>query len=131
MKLDLRDFSRHAFNGVSQVKQIVRQVDHKKASAAVQGLSAYISTWGLHRLCGDGVKYINTRSLDTKYRGQVYQEFLKTLQHLSQIPFAPDDANGLINMNLENYTGLNRLAIELAREWSFWAVPILGEAEQE
>ena len=37
MKLDLRDFSRHAFNGVSQVKQTVRQVDHKKASAAVQG----------------------------------------------------------------------------------------------
>ena len=131
LKLDTREFSRHAFNGLLKVKEIVRPVDQKKASAAVQGLSAYISTWGLHRLCGDGLKYMNTRSPDTKYKGQVYQEFLKTLQQLSQIPFAPDDANGLINMNLENYTGLNRLAIELAREWSFWAVPILGEAEQE
>jgi hypothetical protein len=28
------------------------------------------------------------------------------------------------------YTGLNRLAIELAKEWSFWATTILGEAEE-
>ena len=34
-------------------------------------------------------------------------------------------------MDLQNYTGLNRLAIELAREWSFWAESILGEAEQQ
>jgi hypothetical protein len=27
------------------------------------------------------------------------------------------------------YTGLNRLAIELAREWSFWAIPVLGKPE--
>ena len=47
------------------------------------------------------------------------------------MPFAFDDAGSLINLELEKYTGLNRLAIELAKEWSFWAVPILGEAEQE
>ena len=53
------------------------------------------------------------------------------MQKLSQVSFACDDAAGLINLDLQIYTGLNRLAIELAREWSFWAVPILGEAEQE
>ncbi|MFM6860355.1 MAG: hypothetical protein ACKPKG_06805, partial [Dolichospermum sp.] len=94
-------------------------------------LSAYISTWGLHRLSGDGLKYINSRSDETKYKGYVYQEFLRTLQTLSQVAFAYDDASSLINLELEKYTGLNRLAIELAKEWSFWAVPILGEAEQE
>ncbi len=129
--LDTRDFSRYAYNGLTEVKRIVRVVDHKKASGIVQGLSAYISSWGLHRLSGDGLKYINSRSEETKYKGQVYQEFLKTLQKLSQVPFAYDDASSLINLDLGKYTGLNRLAIELAREWSFWAVPILGEAEQE
>lgn len=131
LKLDTRDFSRHAYNGLLEIKKSVRSSDHKKASAIVQGLSAYISTWGLHRLCGDGLKYMGVRSEDTRYKGKVYQEFLKTLQKLSQVSFAHDDATGLINLDLQIYTGLNRLAIELAREWSFWAVPILGEAEQE
>lgn len=129
-KLDTRDFSRHAYNGLIEIKKTVRSVDHKKASGIVQGLSSYISTWGLHRLSGDGLKYINSRSDDTKYKGQIYQEFLKTLQELSKVPFVYGDASSLINLELEKYTGLNRLAIELAKEWSFWAVPILGEAEQ-
>ncbi|BAZ04394.1 hypothetical protein [Calothrix sp. NIES-3974] len=131
LKLDTRDFSRHAYNGLLEIKKKVRSSDHEKASAIVQGISAYISTWGLHRLCGDGLKYMKARSEDTRYKGQVYQQFLKTLQELSNISFACDDAGSLIGMDLQVYTGLNRLAIELAREWSFWVVPILGEAEQE
>ena len=104
--------------------------NHKKASSVVQGLPAYISTWGLHRLAGDGVKYAQSKSDETKYKGQVYQEFLLTLQSLSHVAFAPNEPGTLINMELGIYTGLNRLAIELAREWSFWAVTILGEAEE-
>ncbi|BDA70692.1 hypothetical protein CAL7716_048580 [Calothrix sp. PCC 7716] len=131
LKLDTRDFSRHAYNGIVRVKELARPIDHKKASGCIQSLSEYISTWGLHRLCGDGLKYINARSNETRYKGHVYQEFLKNLQHLSQINFTYNDVNSLINMDLQNYTGLNRLAIELGREWSFWAESILGEAEQE
>ena len=123
-KLDTRDFSRHAYNGLIKVKENVETANHQKASGTVQGIPAYISTWGLHRLSGDGLKY------KSSYKGQVYQEFLKNLQTLSKVPFAYDDSSSLINLELEKYTGLNRLAIELAKEWSFWAVPILGEAEQ-
>jgi hypothetical protein len=32
-------------------------------------------------------------------------------------------------MELRKYTGLNHLAIQLAKEWSFWAGAVLGEAE--
>jgi len=46
------------------------------------------------------------------------------------VAFAPDDPQALFAMELQAYAGLNRLAIELAREWSFWATPILGEAEE-
>jgi hypothetical protein len=73
---------------------------------------------------------MNSRSPETKYKGQVYQEFLKTLQELSKVGFAYDDPKSLINLDLQFYTGLNRLAIALAQEWSFWAVPILGEVEE-
>ncbi|OKH33831.1 hypothetical protein NIES2119_22260 [[Phormidium ambiguum] IAM M-71] len=108
------------------------KADNKKASGAVQGLPSYISTWGLHRLAGDGVKYNNTRSQATKYKGIVYLKFLINLQEVShnQVNFTPNEPRTLIDItDIHAYTGLNRLAIQLAKEWSFWAVPILGEAE--
>lgn len=129
LKLDTRDFSRSAYEGLQQVQQLVKPEYHKKASSVVQSLPAYVSTWGLHRLAGDGVKYNDAKSEETRYKGQVYQEFLKTLQRLTKIAFAPNDPSTLIHMPLSSYTGLNRLAVELAREWAFWAATILGEAE--
>lgn len=131
LKLDTRDFSRSAYEGLERVKKVVDSKNHKKASAVVQSLSSYISAWGLHRLSGDGVKYSEARSDETKYKGQVYQEFLKTLKGLTGIDFDSTEPRTLMNMNLKNYTGLNRLAIVLAREWSFWAATILGEAEEQ
>lgn len=129
LKLDTRNFSASAYTGLEKVKQDVNQKNHKKATAIVQGLPSYISTWGLHRLAGDGIKYTQAKSEDTQYKGQVYQEFLKTLKDLSKVAFDHTDPKTLIRMDLTVYTGLNRLAIELAREWSFWAPTILGEAE--
>lgn len=131
LKLDTRNFSQSAYEGLERVKATVAQQNHKKATAIVQGIPSYISTWGLHRLLGDGIKYMQARSEDTQYKGQVYQEFLRTLQALSQVAFNHQEPNTLIRMDLTIYTGLNRLAIELAREWSFWAPTILGEAENE
>ncbi|NEP00139.1 MAG: hypothetical protein F6K58_15960 [Symploca sp. SIO2E9] len=128
LKLDSRKFSHFAYNGLLKVREIVKADSHSKASSIVQNLPSYLSTWGLHRLAGDGLKY---QKGETLYKGQVYQEFLKKLQELSQVAFAYDDPNTLFRLEIHNYAGLNRLAIELAREWSFWAVPILGEAKQE
>ncbi|MEZ2339580.1 hypothetical protein [Microcoleus sp.] len=130
LKLDTRDFSKAAYNALTALKTTVGD-DCKKASSAVQSLPAYISTWGLHRLAGDSVKYCRPdASQQTRYKGQVYHKFLTTLQELSDVPFKPDDPATLVTMqDVRAYTGLNRLAIELAREWSFWAVPILGKAE--
>lgn len=129
LKLDSRDFSKSAYQGLEEVAKKVNKDDYKKASSLVQSLSAYISTWGLHRLAGDGVKYQKSDSKETRYKYQVIQQFLSTLQKFSQVAFNPQEPNTLIGMDLTIYTGLNRLAIELAKEWSFWAVTILGEAE--
>jgi hypothetical protein len=130
LKLDTRNFSASAYEGLEKVKQSVKPENHKKATSIVQGIPSYISSWGLHRLAGDGIKYTQAKSEDTKYKGQVYQEFLKTLKDLSNVSFDHRDPKTLIGMDLRLYTGLNRLAIELAREWSFWAPTILGEAEE-
>jgi hypothetical protein len=130
LKLDTRDFSRSAYEGLESVQKAVDARNHKKASSIIQSLPSYISTWGLHRLSGDGIKYSETRSEDTQYKGVVYQKFLITLRSLTGVAFVHNDPKTLIGMELQEYTGLNRLAIELAREWSFWAVTILGEAEE-
>lgn len=130
LKLDTRNFSHSAYTGLERVKEAVDPRNHKKATAIVQGLPSYISTWGLHRLSRDGIKYTQAKSEDTRYKGQVYQEFLRTLRDLSKVAFDHQDPQTLIKMDLTVYTGLNRLAIELAREWSFWAPTILGEAEE-
>jgi len=129
LKLDSRNFSESAYSGLERLKTTIAATNHEKATSIVQSLPSYISTWGLHRLSGDGIKYIQAKSEDTRYKGQVYQEFLRTLQNLSQIAFDYQSPPTLIRMDLTVYTGLNRLAIELAREWSFWAPTILGEAE--
>jgi hypothetical protein len=130
LKLDTRDFSKAAYNGLLELKGNVHTDYREKASSVVQSLPSYISTWGLHRLAGDGVKYSEAKSDETKYKGLVYQQFLMTLQTLTKVAFAPKEPGTLVNMDLSLYTGLNRLAIELAREWSFWATAILGEAEE-
>ena len=133
LKLDTRDFSRSAYQGLEAVKKAVNATNHKKASGIVQSLPSYISTWGLHRLAGDGKKYSESKSEDTRYKGQVYQEFLRTLQKVTGIAFDPVDPRTFMEpslMDIKVYTGLNRLAIESAKEWSFWATPILGEAEE-
>ncbi len=131
LKLDVRYFSKYAYSGLKTVKKNVKAENHKKASAIVQGLPAYVATWGLNRLAGDGVKYSTSKSSDTQYKGKVYQQFLQNLQGLSKVAFDPGNPETLLNMDLPIYTGLNRLAIELAREWAFWAATILGEAENQ
>ncbi|WP_019498644.1 hypothetical protein [Pseudanabaena sp. PCC 6802] len=128
LKLDTRDFSKSAFCGLQEVlKKVGSNSDDRKkaASTAVQGLPAYISAWGLHRLAGDGMKYKD------EPRGKAYQQFLLTLKELSGIDKDLTNPNTLFSqLEFREYTGLNRLAIQLAREWAFWAVPVLGQGEE-
>lgn len=130
LRLDSRYFSRVAYDGLQAAKEKIKSDDLGKASSAAQSLSAYISTWGLHRLSGDYLKY-QKRGDATRYREHIYGQFLQTLKEVSHVQFEPQDPSTLVHMeSLHDYTGLNRLAIALAQEWSFWAVPILGEPKE-
>ena len=131
MRLDSREFSKEAHTALVELKGKLSAPYYKKASGLVQGLSAYISTWGLHRLSGDMNKFLaENRAEDTTYKGEVYKQFLQRLKHYSGQDFDVDDEGSLIHLPLRTYTSLNRLAIQLAKEWSFWAVAVLGEAEE-
>jgi len=138
-KLDSRTFSKEAhqalndmiteFPEVEKNKYYLEKSYHKKASALIQGLTAYISTWGLHRLSGDAQNFLQKTSEDTKYKGKVYLKFLESLKSFSKMDFDVDNEGSLIHLPLRQYTALNRLAIKLAKEWAFWAPSVLGEAE--
>lgn len=136
IKLDSRKFSQEAYTALNAIvadTQDPYYLDkkyHEKASGVVQGLTAYISTWGLHRLSGDAKKFLNGKAEDTKYKGKIYKKFLRSLKSFSGKNFNVDDEGSLLKMPLKEYTSLNRLAIELAREWSFWASAVLEEPEE-
>ncbi|HBL15021.1 MAG TPA: hypothetical protein DD379_27225 [Cyanobacteria bacterium UBA11162] len=130
MMLDTRKFSQEAHTALTELKGELGTAYHKKASGLVQGLAAYISTWGLHRLSGDMQKFLAGTAEDTTYKGRVYRKFLQKLQDFSGEDFDVDNEGSLIHLPLRKYTALNHLAIQLAKEWSFWAPAVLGEAEQ-
>jgi hypothetical protein len=142
-KLDSRYFSRKAYEALKAMATdendpyYLKEKYHNKASGLIQGLTAYISTWGLHRLSGDVNKFLHNErtSEDTKYKGKVYKKFLENLKEISQHDFNVDSDKrlneaDLIHLPLKEYTALNRLAIRLANEWSFWASSILGEPDE-
>jgi hypothetical protein len=129
LKLDSRRFSQEAYAALTELKTELDSSYHEKASGLIQGLTAYISTWGLHRLSGDAAKFLQGKGEDTKYKGKVYRKFLEKLSAFNAKKINIEEPGSLIKMPLREYTALNHLAIELAREWSFWASAILGEAD--
>jgi len=129
MKLDSRYFSQEAHSSLSNLRNLLKEQERGKASSLVQGLSAYIATWGLHRLAGDCKKFSGKRAEDTTYKGKVYGAFLDSLKKLNPELSDPQDESTLLHLPLRKYTALNHLAIRLAQEWSFWAVAVLGEEE--
>ncbi|AMW30295.1 MULTISPECIES: hypothetical protein [Arthrospira] len=130
MFLDRRIFSQEAHQALTEIQGKLSPAYHSKASGLIQGLSAYISTWGLHRLAGDAEKFLLGTAEDTTYKGEVYRHFLVRLRAFSDIDFDPTDEGSLIHLPLAKYTALNRLGMQLAKEWSFWAAAVLGEATE-
>ncbi|UFP94658.1 hypothetical protein [Gloeobacter morelensis] len=132
MNLDMRAPSQEAYRALTEIAQELETTYYIRASSLVQELPSYIATWGLHRLAGDAQKYLQPRaSEDTKYKGKIYRKFLGKLQSYSNIKFTADEPKTLLEMPLREYTALNRLAIELSREWSFWATHVLGVAAEQ
>jgi hypothetical protein len=132
MAIDPRSLSQYTYRELVKLKSVLSDADCKKASGVIQGLPSYIATWGLYRLSGDAGKFSNERAEKTTYKSQVYYHFLKSLADESITGMKlPEGEDALLKQSLRDYTVLNRFAIQLAKEWSFWTVSVLGEAEVE
>lgn len=137
VKLDSRTYSKKAYDAMNEM--IAKENDdyflaekyHKKASGLIRSLPSYISTWGLHRISGDASNFLAKEAEDTKYKGKVYRKFLQNLKSFEVVDFEIDNERDLLGLPLREYTGLNRLAIKLAKEWSFWSGAILGEPDED
>jgi hypothetical protein len=130
MAIDPRSLSQHAYRELVKLKSKLDEADRKKASGVIQGLPSYIATWGLYRLSGDAGKFANERAEKTTYKSQVYYHFLKSLADKSITGMElPEGEDALLEQSLREYTALNRFAMQLAKEWSFWTASVLGEAE--
>lgn len=123
MKLDSRTFSQKAHAALTELSDDLERFARKqkstgdnakekaksyrsKSTGLIQGLPAYISTWGLHRLSGDAKKFSGRDSEDTKYKGLVYLKFLSHLQEFSQQTFDPEQESSLMHLPLRDYTAL-------------------------
>lgn len=137
IKLDPRSYSKKAYDAMYEMitknedNYFIAEKYHKKASGLVRSLPSYISTWGLHRLSGDASNFLAKTVEDTNYKGKVYRKFLQNLESFKVADFDVEDDRSLLGLSLREYTGLNRLAIKLAKEWSFWSGSILGEPEDD
>jgi hypothetical protein len=142
MTIDSRSFSQKAHRALTALrgdlqdgkkdKYALDDKHYSKASGLIQGLPAYIATWGLHRLSGDAKNFINGKAEDTKYKGKVYYKFLENLIEFSGVTLDPEDEGCCLKMaSLREYTALNHFAMQLAKEWSFWATSVLGEPERK
>jgi len=141
IKLDSRTFSKKAYTVLHEMitnkndDYFLAEKYHKKASGLVRSLPSYISTWGLHRLSGDASNFLAKTTKDTKddtkYKGKVYRKFLQNLKSFEVVDFEIENERSLLALSLREYTGLNRLAIKLAKEWSFWSGAILGEPDED
>lgn len=132
MRLDPRLFSQKSYASILALKSRLDRDDLDKASSLIQGLVTYISTWGLHRLSGDRIKFGRPDNVeDTNYKSIVYGAFLDALRDFSEINFNCRDPESLIGgqqdngLQIREYLSLNKLAIRLAREWSFWSPSVL------
>lgn len=130
MLLERRYLSQQAHQGLMEIKNQLNSEYYGKASGLIQGLGAYIATWGIHRLAGDANKFLAGMAEDTTYKGEVYRCFLESLESIVEVTFDPEDESSLIYLPLPDYTAVNRLAMQLAKEWSFWTPAVLGEAKE-
>ncbi len=120
---DPRKISIQVYTNLKDVKDSTQDSKHhdEQKNQAVE-LYTYIATWGLLRLKGEDAALVNQAQ-----KQKVVRCFFKTL---SQLVFPNDRSNPLegspglerlTGMSASEYLGLTGVALQVAREFSFWA----------
>ena len=124
LSYDPRKISVAVYKNLQQVKQRTsKKEEHDKQKRQAVELYTYIATWGLLRLAGE------EPALSNEVQKQaVIKCFFQTLGELAFPEDEPNNPlvgnskiNKLTGMNASSYLGLTGFALQVAREFSFWA----------
>jgi len=113
---DPRSIAKPVHGRLSELKNTTTdQAKLKKQKSMAQEIYTYLSTWGLMRLKAEETILKDGREDPVKI-------FFECLQKLSGDPDLSLD--NLKNLSPDEYLGLTGLALEIAREFSFWVSAI-------
>lgn len=121
---DPRSISTKVYTNLNQLQQDTRSnIDKKEQKSQAVELYTYIATWGLLRLKAEET------ALNQDSKKAVVQCFFQTL---GQIVFldnknelaGKDGLNYLVKQDASEFLGLTGLALQVAREFAFWAEAI-------
>lgn len=151
MSFDPRSYSSPVYTALSELRDkydraleddLISQQEHKKhlqeQKSQAQEIYSYLSTWGLLRLKGEefSLNKWNGQTLESipiqkratksqEGRREIVEQFFYCLQQISgtQNLIGIQGVKVLTQQNrdIENYLGLMGIALEIAREFSFWA----------
>lgn len=125
LSYDPRKISTAVYNNLKQVKEKTsKKEDHDKQKSQAVELYTFVATWGLLRLAGEEPALSNELQ-----KQAVVKCFFQTLGELA---FPEEKPNPLVGMskieklthpkmNASEYLGLTGFALQVAREFSFWA----------
>lgn len=131
---DPRSISSKVYSNLQALKNnTVKESDQKEQKSQTVELYNYIATWGLFRLKAE------QKALNKDNHKKVVKCFFETLE---QIAFPDDNSQKLsrasgINylssptMNTSEYLGLTGLALQVAREFAFWAEAIYPKEKKK
>lgn len=133
---DPRTISTHVYESLSNLQQAtINQAAQKEQKSQAVELYTYIATWGLLRLKAEEF------ALNQNSKKDVVKCFFKILGQIA-FPDKPDhflERQGLNNLtkrnhseslNASEYLGLTGLALQIAREFAFWAEAVYPDAQQ-
>ncbi|MDH6058083.1 hypothetical protein [Umezakia ovalisporum] len=120
---DPRKNSIKVYQNLKAVKESTQQTEHhdEQKSQAVE-LYTYIATWGLMRLKGEDPALVNQIQ-----KQKILRCFFQTLGELVYPNTQPNPLVGMegmrkiIGLSASEYLGLTGVALQVAREFSFWA----------
>ena len=129
---DPRSISSRVYRQLSTLKSDTDQSAHKEQKSQAVELYIYIATWGLLRLKAEQTAL---KSQPNKHKQTVVKCFFQTLGAIA-FPDSPDSLeseqgglNYLTSIAASEYLGLTGLALQVAREFAFWAEAVYPDLQ--
>jgi len=127
MIFDPRSIATPVYERLSQLKNRTNdQARLQKQRSMAREIYTYLSTWGLMRLKAEETILSDKDKRDG--REDPVRIFFECLQELSGNPDLSLD--NLKKLSADEYLGLTGLALEIAREFSFWVSAIYKEDDR-